>query len=290
MFFSNYVTLSIVDGLMVRFYIHNDLIIRELELDIKNGILAINLTGFSLPDEITEIYNIVLSYEYKDYSPEKWLNKDFVADLMKKYPKAFKTYHVFKKIAEELKKNYGLNAEIKIIEDGFTYISIVENIVNKSLKDILILVDKVLHALNSYYSKKLMLSDYADIKSLKEDPSDILIGLIHIAKNITKNILTEYNGPSFITISNYRLPPDEYEYLSIEYLHTKDKLVSIDLSKENTKYKLEVRLTTLKKSIKPEELLYLSLSNISRQDIIHQEEIDPSYAIEKIKKIISRIK
>jgi len=126
--FSNYMTISIFGNSLLRFYIHNDLIIKEFNLDFKKGFLEAELKGFSLPDEIEETYGISLAEEIENYTPDIWLNKSFIANLMKKYPKAFRIYNKLKETADQFVKNYGLNAEIITYYDGYTCIKITEDI------------------------------------------------------------------------------------------------------------------------------------------------------------------
>lgn len=126
-----------------------DLCLRKIHIDIKRKNLELNSPHYSLYDAISEYYpNETAKESYIESG--RWSDEEFVNNMMKKYPKAFKTHHILSKYTKELAKKYDANIERVIDSFGFTYTRIRWDIDDNDIKDIARLIRKGLEIFREY--------------------------------------------------------------------------------------------------------------------------------------------
>jgi len=239
--FSHHITLSADKRYSIWYLaIHDDLCIGGIEINWLNSTLSIRTNEYSIMEIISEIYNTFLPDKYPNYTPEKWLDGNFVKEVTKDYPKAFVSYNLASKISKELSEKYGINMRPVIDRDGYTCTKIEWSISEEDVKSLQILIKKGLDAMREYCTKATGLPYNEEIVAIKEDPLNLIFTWLNVWREVYNLFLKNNNlEPIHTTLTNYSFSVSGKPYMTIEYPYKNTDNFTITITKEDSKYTLE---------------------------------------------------
>lgn|GEM_PF-2564240 len=224
------------EGLDVVFY--SDFCLDNIIADHNKMKVIIRTIDLYMPEWISELYNISFEDKHPNHTG-KWLEKLFLKEIMKKYPKAFKVYKHKTKVAEEIAEKHDVDIKTVIDSYGYMYTRLELDIREKSVKEFSSTIKKGVEIMTEFCTTATTLP-FNEKGSLKEDPLNLIYTWLNTSREIYKLLLKDNAlEPTYIYVSNYSVFMDGKPYMMIEYPYKNIGSFTITITKEDSKYTLE---------------------------------------------------